>query len=296
MTALLPLPLGTNSSEALAVNESGIAVGYALNSATGPLKACRWMRGSVERLTLPIGPESVANDINVWGDIGGWMGVAVLPGWTATPYIWRNGKTEALWIPTDAGEVTALNSRGDACGIYVNHNRVGEPWFRRGCAWIDGQFVDLGMPAGAFELLALDINNAREIVGFYMFMQGTQTASKPFIWRDGVMSDLTTMVAPDSPRMIDARAINDKGQIAGEAIPIGEGYGVAFRLTPALPETPGDSNCDGQVNTDDLINVVGGWNPQGPVGGGAIADLNRDNRIDALDLFEVIEHWTGSSR
>ena len=43
-------------------------------------------------------------------------------------------------------------------------------------------------------------------------------------------------------------------------------------------------------NVNDLLAVIVNWNPQGPVGGNG-ADLNRDNKIDPLDLIEVLLHW-----
>lgn len=162
---------------------------------------------------------------------------------------------------------------------------------RRACAWIDSQYVDLGTLPGYSGGIAFDINDAREIVGYCLDEVGN---TAPFLWRDGVMYDLNSLTPPGSATVEIPRAINNKGQIAGEAY-FGppQPHGVAFLLTPALPATPGDTNCDGFVNTDDLINVIGGWNPQGPVGG-APADLNRDNRVNTDDLLLVIGDWTGN--
>ena len=41
-----------------------------------------------------------------------------------------------------------------------------------------------------------------------------KTTGRGFLWRDGVMYDLTALVASSGWTIVDARAINDAGQIA----------------------------------------------------------------------------------
>jgi probable HAF family extracellular repeat protein len=193
----------------------------------------------------------------------------------------------------NSGSAVALNNHADACGIFFVYDPAAQQNRARGCAWIAGQFTDLGILPGCHECRATDINDAREVVGY---CQDSDDLSVAFIWRDGVMRRLGDLLPPGSPVPRIARAINSSGQIAGHAIafppPPAFPHTVAFRLTPALPQTPGDTNCSSTVNIDDLLNVIANWNPPGPVGGNP-CDVNRDNRINVSDLLEVIIHWTG---
>jgi uncharacterized membrane protein len=222
------------------------------------------------------------------------MGFLVSP---SRPFVWHKGKAATLSLPAyaTAGRATAINNHGDTCGYFLIDDPNSKGYFRRACAWINGQFIDLGTLPGNGTSVALDINDAREIVGCCQV--GTNTgAFTAFIWRDGAMMNLTNLLPPGSMRPDIARAINNAGQIAGAGtftpLPPQSPYGVAFRLTPALPQTPGDTNCSSTVNVDDLLNVIANWNPPGPVGGSP-CDVNRDNRINVSDLLEVIINWTG---
>jgi probable HAF family extracellular repeat protein len=207
------------------------------------------------------------------------------------PFIWHNGNTSILPLPPYAvsrtGVAAAINNHGDACGYFFIDDPASKGFLRRGCAWIAGEFIDLGVLPGGQVSAATDINDAREIVG-HCIVKGFHHA---FIWRDGAMMDLADLVPPGNVIPQDARAINNLGQIAGGAALLPDNDGVAFRLTPALPAIPGNTNCDDQVNADDLINVILHWNADGPVGGRP-ADVNRDNRIDMDDLLGVLLNWS----
>ena len=223
------------------------------------------------------------------------MGVHPTPGFTANAFIWHNGVTTDLGVPPGATATTAnaINNRGDACGFAVWPDPATKFFVRRACAWIDGEFIDLGILApGYSQSIAYDINDAREIVGTCFDGPGPFT-SPGWIWRDGVMTSLAELL-PDGPVSLIATGsgINNRGQITGEGIfddPEGD-YSVALLLTPALPPHAGDANCDDAVNVNDLLQVIVHWNPAGPVGGNP-ADLNRDNMIDQLDIVQVIMHW-----
>ena len=77
--------------------------------------------------------------------------------------------------------------------------------------WENGVLTPLGTLSGNYGIAA-DINNRGEIVG---------RAPVPFLYRDGVMYDLSKIVSP--VLFSDAVAINESGQIAG----------TAYVLTPA---------------------------------------------------------------
>ncbi len=55
------------------------------------------------------------------------------------------------------------------------------------------------------------------------------------------------------------------------------------------PPRIGDVTCDGMVNVDDLLAVIGAW---GPVGSDyPRADINNDGEVNVDDLLLVIAHW-----
>jgi probable HAF family extracellular repeat protein len=219
------------------------------------------------------------------------MGIAPLPQFGATPFIWQDGVTTSLPLPAyainAAGTATAINNLGDACGYFFVDDPASKGWLRRACAWIDGEFIDLGTLPGFAVSHATDINDAREIVGY---CEPDSGPLRGFVWRDGEMSSLADMLT--TPGMIPefANALNNSGQVAGTGLTTPGSAIVAFRLTPALPAIPGNTNCDQAVDVDDIINVILDWNADGPVGGRP-ADVNRDNRIDVDDLIEVILNW-----
>jgi probable HAF family extracellular repeat protein len=284
---LQPLPGGAISS-ALAANNSGLVVGSSIG---GGGHAVYWIGGKCFSLRLPIGPNSSALGVNDVGQVCGWMGLNTAPIFGCTPFIWHNGDTISLPLPAYAlektGVATALNNHGDACGYFFIDDPASKGFLRRACAWIAGEFIDLGVLPGGQVSAATDINDAREIVG-HCIVNGFHHA---FVWRDGAMMDLADLVPPGNVIPQDARAINNLGQIAGGAALLPDNDGVAFRLTPVLPAIPGNTNCDDQVNADDLINVILHWNADGPVGGRP-ADVNRDNRIDMDDLLAVLLNWS----
>jgi uncharacterized membrane protein len=292
-THLLPPLSGHIISEAHALNDKGTVVGMSNGSPTPA--AVFWIEKTPTALDLPIGPTSLAEDINNNNQICGWMGIAPLPQFGATPFIWHDGVTTSLPLPpyaiNQAGTATAINNLGDASGYFFVDDPSSTGFLRRACAWIDGKFIDLGTLPGFAVSHATDINDAREVAGYCQLTpSGVQT--RGFVWRDGEMSSLADMLT--TPGMIPefANALNNSGQIAGTGLTTPGSAIVAFRLTPALPAIPGNTNCDELVNVEDIINVILDWNADGPVGGRP-ADVNRDNRIDVDDLIEVILNFDG---
>jgi len=54
------------------------------------------------------------------------------------------------------------------------------------------------------------------------------------------------------------------------------------------PSLPGDTNCDGIVNLDDLFSVLDNWLQTGP---NLPGDTNDDNIVNLDDLFSVLDNW-----
>jgi probable HAF family extracellular repeat protein len=74
------------------------------------------------------------------------------------------------------------------------------------------------------------VNNRDEVVGFSIDGLGMH----PFLWHDGVMVDLNTLIPADSPLyLLGASSINDAGEIAGQGCVLPDCSVLhAFRATP----------------------------------------------------------------
>jgi probable HAF family extracellular repeat protein len=102
--------------------------------------------------------------------------------------------------------------------------------------------IDLGTLPGDFGSDADGINDLGQVVGGSWDAEGNDRA---YLWQNGVMTDLNTLIPPDSPLyLIEASGtINDWGQIAGIALQISTGETHAFLATPttrywAISERP----------------------------------------------------------
>jgi hypothetical protein len=95
-----------------------------------------------------------------------------------------------------------------------------------------------------------------------------------------VTSEIT--VAVETGRVYLARL----GGFDTDGIPGGEtGQGMISFSFGGVP-CPGDTNNDGQVNVQDLSNVITSWGTNNPG-----ADLNDDGIVNVQDLTSVITNW-----
>ena len=120
----------------------------------------------------------------------------------------------------------SVNNRGQAVGQSnllgnVTHHAV---------LWEKGAARDLGTLYGLTASLATWINNNGEVVGF---AQDSENNTVAFLWRNGTMTDLNTLIPPMSPVfLIEALGINDRGQITGYMLDIPSGETHGFLATP----------------------------------------------------------------
>ena len=93
---------------------------------------------------------------------------------------------------------------------------------------------DLGVLPGDFVGAGLAINNNGEVVGPSFSAPGPTSGSpRAFLWQNGVMSDLNSLVPVDSPLyLLLADGINDAGEIAGFGVDTTTGNIHAFLATP----------------------------------------------------------------
>ena len=218
-----------SSSEVLAINNRGQAVGSAsrdVNSVSQAReRAVLWSGGVMRDLgTLGgttqsrYGTEAIARDINEVGQV---VGDALATGdnpWRA--FLWENGKMRDLGTLGSTFEGTtaiAINDRGVAVGGSALPDRqVGASHAVR---WSpDGRIQDLGA-LGTGPLVssyAQDINNSGVIVGQ---SRDDDLLDKAFVWRNGSMKQLDTLVTnlPKGRTLATAEGINDKGVIVGRS-------------------------------------------------------------------------------
>lgn len=223
-----------------------------------------WDNGAFTPIGTLGGRESDARDINDAGQVTGW---SLTPEDSGHGFLYDSGTMTNL-DPDDGwtgSEPWAINQNGDIAG-YWHTPTSGQHSFR----WTDGSFDDLydpyvmwsqgsdindlGWVAGrcgntacvwrgadredfgslGVSSMAEGINNLGQIVGSYQTYNDNVFA---FIWQDGVMSDLNSLVPSGSDwELGEALAINNSGQIVGGGTLNGQYHG--FLLT-AVPEPSG---------------------------------------------------------
>lgn len=176
-------------------------------------------------------------------------GVVALSSAASDGYLWRGGERTDLTNPTWIAAPAALNDRGQVAGsLFTPIDPDGPEQVFKAFLWQGGRFAVLPAPAG-WNSTAVDINDRGEVLGklwsgadvrgvlwrygVMIDLGGRQTdprdlnergqvigdsvfaegaPSHPFLWRDGVMTDLLAGSGSDTGW---AQALNDAGQIVG---------------------------------------------------------------------------------
>jgi probable HAF family extracellular repeat protein len=277
---------GDNQSESYAINDHGAVCGY---SASNIGRAFVWKDEMMTALNLPLGPNSVAYDMAENGAACGWMGLE--PHTSAHAFIWRDGKTIDLGVVEGS---LGAEARGISSNGRIVTGRVIFPdsnpqvvYQKRAFIWHDGRAENLGvLSAGHTESIAYAVNDEKVVIGISTNHNGVGPA---FVWRNGVMKALNDLIPPGHQLNIDlVKSINNAGQVAGSArLTDGSNDQVAVRLTPIAPP-PGDCDCNGVVNIDDLLRTINQWGPAIPT---TTADFNNDGLVNVADILTVIEEW-----
>jgi len=237
----LPL-LGGNNGFATGINNSGQAVGWAETTLRDPtcvlpqvlqFEAVLWGPGVDQQQVLPPFPgdsTSAATAINDAGQvvgISGDCGNAVGAFSARHALLWESGRP--MKLPTlggkgwntpmainNAGAVAGFSDLpGDVKGAVLTPNFQAFLWSR------EGGIRNLRTLPGDVFSQATGINDFGQIAGTSF---DANFNSRVFLWQDGVMYDLNTLVQPNAPLYLLASGdINDRGEITGLACVLASG-------------------------------------------------------------------------
>jgi probable HAF family extracellular repeat protein len=212
--------VGGNNGQASAINNRGQVAGYAetnvVDSGCPPFKTTLgvlWNKGKAQPLpTVGSDPDGVAFGINNRGQAVGYSGTCTT---ALHAVVWENGT--AVVLP-DLGYPRSniafvINNRGQIAGKV----RTADGTTYVAALWQpDGTLTNLGILPGDFAAFATGINNRGQVVGNNF--DSSFNWSHGFIWQNGAMTDLNTLIPADSNLfIISASNINDHGQISGMA-------------------------------------------------------------------------------
>jgi probable HAF family extracellular repeat protein len=248
--------LGGNNGQASAINNRGEAAGYAENGPVDPTCPAGttnnritlptvWERGSAEALPLVSGDvDGVAWGINDLGQAVGYSGSCTA---AVHAMMWKDKTAVTLQDlgATGSNFGYAINNRGQIAGQVGSAD--GTTFYA--AAWLGGAYgavTNLGVLPGDFAAFATGINDRGQVVGNNF--DSSFNWSHGFIWQDGVMTDLNTLIPANSNLfIISASNINDSGQISGMGtVQSGPEKGTihAYLLTPERGRMEGASMAD----------------------------------------------------
>ncbi|HEY3777123.1 MAG TPA: hypothetical protein VGL35_03620 [Rhizomicrobium sp.] len=245
--AMTALPtLGGYDGFATGINNRGQIVGWAENATRDStcnapqvlqFEAVIWGPEVNEFEQLPphgTDPDGAATAINNKGQIVGISGLcgnAVGGASAEHMLLWQRNTVTSL--PTLGGQYwntpMDINDNADVTG-FSDHpgDSVSSP-NNTAFLWTSstGLTQDLGTLANDGTSQGLGINDSDQVVGV------SYPSSRAFLWQNGTMTDLNSLIPPNSPyTLIDAQDIDNAGVITGEAQDVSNGAIYAFIATP----------------------------------------------------------------
>jgi probable HAF family extracellular repeat protein len=135
----------------------------------------------------------------------------------------------------------AMNEHGEAVGLAL---LPGDPATApiHAVLWRHvGDLIDLSRPDKCS--FANSINAKTQVVGSFNDCTA-DSPSRVFLWEDGSMADLNTLIPPNSPLFLEfTQTINDQGEIAGTGSDV-NGNTHAFLAIPCDESHPNLEGCD----------------------------------------------------
>ena len=215
---------GGISSLASDINESGQIVGW-FKTTQEKFNPFLWQNGEMIDLGT-LGFNGGAQGINNQGQVVGYSGLSF---GVTHAFLWENDRMIDLGtLPGYNGSSAYdINDAGQAVGASANNITQQE----RATLWSNGQVTDLGT-LGGNKTAAVDINNKGQVVGFGN-TTGNGGLAHGFIWEDGIMADINSLIAADSGWFLQQiNGINERGQMVGQGINSATGKQHGFLLNP----------------------------------------------------------------
>ena len=258
---------GASSSYGLGTNNNGQVVGYTY-AANGSYRAFLYSNGTMADLgTLPGGSWSWATGINDNGQVVGW---ATPSSGTLTEhaFLYSNGKMADLGtLGGLQSQAYGINNNGQVVGAVTPSSGDAYAFLYSSS---NGTVIYPGTLPGYSGSAALAINAGGQVAGFawppptdpnspevaFLYSNGKMTAlcdgdargindsgqvvgyggnGHAFLYSNGTCADLNSLVSASSWTLEGALAINDSGQIVGDAYNHTTGQEQAVLLTP-VPE------------------------------------------------------------
>ena len=275
---MTPLPtLGGNNGEATAINDRGEVAGLAENLSPDPgcptpqvlqFEPVIWKNGRVNQLhTLGGDPDGVAFMINDNGQAVGASGTCAtfnpIDLYNLVPVhalLWEKGKATDLGNlggqTGQAGGNIALdiNNQGQVVG---NSDLPGDTTFHAFLWTRRTGMQDLGTLSGDVASVSISINDAGSVIGASLDADFNPRA---FLWEKGVMTDLNTLIAGDSPLyLLTGCSINSRGEITGLGL-TSTGETHTYLATPTHGVATSESTSQGVISprilSDDARKVL----------------------------------------
>ena len=289
--------LGGNNGVAWAISDRGEVAGFAENSTPDPgcpvpqvlhFKPVVWKKGVIHQLpTLGGDPDGVAQQINDNGQIVGGSGTCATFNsnflYNLVPVhalLWEKGKATDLGnLGGKTGQAGGniaydINNQGQVVG---NSDLAGDTTFHA-FLWTKGTGMqDLGTLSGDVASVSISINDAGSVIGASLDAKFNPRA---FLWENGVMTDLNTMIAGHSPLyLMTGCSINSRGEITGLGM-TSTGEIHTYLATPIHGLATSESTSQGVISprllSDDapscLLNNCASDDPE-------LGSLDRDDRV-----------------
>lgn len=236
--------LGGSQSRAASINNAGQVVGFAQNGA-GEWKPFLWESGQMTAIDAAFHPDYPLSINNSKQVVG--TGLSTLP------------PTRTAWPVR-----SVMSPEG----------------YPRAAMWQNGQCTDLGTLGGSLSIVH-HINGSTQIIGKSL---SAVSASHAFVWQNGIMQDMNSLLPPGSGWELQLACINDTtGNIIGEGL-LNNTEQVFFydAVTKTIIE-----NIPGTMHGIHDINEAG----EGAVTMNGIACVGKGDQV--LDLNAMIPADTG---
>jgi probable HAF family extracellular repeat protein len=221
--------LGGGASQAFAINNSGQVTGYSDIAANKGNNQHAFLTtgGTMQDIGQALSglPNSYGYSVNSSGHVAGTAYDANY----STPHAFFYNGTTSVDLGVFGGQgssALAINDQDDIVGYLTTSS-----FFDHAFLYGGGAPSDLGTLGGHYSY-ALGINNKGTVVGG-SFVDSKDSIYHAFVWSNGTMTDLNGLLDTSGAgwTLVEARAINDAGQITGVGTLGGSNH--AFLMKPA---------------------------------------------------------------